>query len=94
MRAGDVMVSVPVPRQAVGGRLDGEKEAGRGGSAFPSRSIHGFVTRKTHNPSASRKALLALYFGRHRRFREARKKAFKIVKGTTNWISEVTLKRL
>lgn len=40
------------------------------------------------------KALLALYFGGHRRFKEASKRAFKIVKGKTNWISPARLKRL
>ena len=64
----------------------------------PLRSVHRFVTSKTQaGPSASRKALLVLYFGRHRRFKEAKKKkkkAFKIVKGKKNWISPARLKRL
>lgn len=52
----------------------GTQEAGHGGLVFPTRSIHGLVTKKTQASfSASRKALRALYFGRHRRCREARK---------------------
>lgn len=71
----------------------GKKLAVQGWSPT-SRSTDGLVTRETQAGfSASWKALWALCFERHRRCREARKKAFKIVKGKTNWISEDGLKR-